>query len=116
MTIFDEILMFANQLANDGKKPTVALVKAKLSQPVPLPTLIKTLKSWQHDPKFIAPPAQTTPQENKKHENDDATSNAILEERIQISINKALSHELTQIREELSEMKQMIAELTKELK
>jgi hypothetical protein len=44
MTIIDEISICANQLANAGKKPTVALVKAKLRQAVPLPTLISTLK------------------------------------------------------------------------
>jgi hypothetical protein len=53
MTIIDEISICANQLANAGKKPTVALVKAKLKQAVPLPTLISTLKTWQHEPDFI---------------------------------------------------------------
>ncbi|MDO6446429.1 hypothetical protein Q4493_11660 [Colwellia sp. 1_MG-2023] len=52
MTINDEILAIANRLANQGKKPTVALIKTKLSQPVPLPQLISTLKTWQHEPSF----------------------------------------------------------------
>ena len=50
MTIKDEILAIANQLANDGQSPTVAKVKAKLSEPTPLPTIINTLKNWQHQP------------------------------------------------------------------
>lgn len=50
MTIKDEIIAIANQLANQGKKPTVALIKNKLSGPAPLPTVISTLKSWQHEP------------------------------------------------------------------
>ncbi|MFT5757667.1 MAG: hypothetical protein ACI9LM_002403 [Alteromonadaceae bacterium] len=53
MTTFDEILIIANQLANQGKKPTVALVKSKLTNTFPLPTIIKVLKSWQHQPEFI---------------------------------------------------------------
>jgi hypothetical protein len=53
MTIFDEISIIANQLANEGKTPSVALVKAKLSAPIPLPKIISVLKTWQHDPKFI---------------------------------------------------------------
>ena len=52
MTINDEILAIANQLANQGKKPTVALIKTRLSQPIPLPQLISTLKTWQHEPSF----------------------------------------------------------------
>ena len=53
MTTFDEILIIANQLANQGKQPTVALIKSRLATSFPLPTIIKVLKSWQHDPEFI---------------------------------------------------------------
>jgi hypothetical protein len=53
MTINDEILAIANQLANQGKKPSVALIKTKVSQPTPLPQIISVLKTWQHDPNFI---------------------------------------------------------------
>ena len=71
MTIIDEILICANQLANAGKKPTVALVKAKLSQRAPLATVITTLKSWQHQPDFIAP----TIDEEQLVNNDSSTKN-----------------------------------------
>ncbi|WP_206484187.1 hypothetical protein [Thalassotalea sp. G2M2-11] len=54
MTIKDEILIAANQLANQGQKPTVALIKTKLSQSIPLPQIIGVLKSWQHQPDFTA--------------------------------------------------------------
>lgn len=50
MTIKDEILAIANQLANKGITPTVATVKAKMSGSAPLPTVINVLKSWQHQP------------------------------------------------------------------
>ncbi|GAA5130707.1 hypothetical protein [Thalassotalea piscium] len=53
MTTSEEILIIANQLANAGKKPTLALVKTKLSQPAPLALLINTLKNWQHQPENI---------------------------------------------------------------
>ena len=53
MTISDEISIIANQLANQGRTPTVALIKGKLSQPTPLPRIISVLKSWQHEPDFI---------------------------------------------------------------
>ena len=53
MTISDEICIIANKLANEGKSPTVALIKSGLNHPVPLPQIIATLKTWQHDPEFI---------------------------------------------------------------
>ena len=52
MTITDEIIIIANQLANQGKKPTVALIKTKLTKAVPLPTIITTLKGWSHEPEL----------------------------------------------------------------
>lgn len=52
MTIFDEISIIANKLANQDITPTVALIKSKLRQPVPLPQIISTLKQWQHEPNF----------------------------------------------------------------
>ena len=60
MTINDEILAIANQLANQGKKPSVALIKAKVSQPVPLPQIISVLRVWQHDPNFTEVKADKT--------------------------------------------------------
>ncbi|NQY62651.1 MAG: hypothetical protein HRT38_02820 [Alteromonadaceae bacterium] len=54
MSISDEIFIIANQLANQGKQPSVALVKAKLSHSVPLPKIVGVLKSWQHDPSYIS--------------------------------------------------------------
>lgn len=52
MNNIDEINAIANEIANNKQKPTVALVKAKLSTNVPLPKIIATLKSWQHQPEF----------------------------------------------------------------
>jgi hypothetical protein len=54
MTISDEISIIANKLANEGKTPTVALVKAKMRSKAPLPQIIQTLKNWQHDANFTS--------------------------------------------------------------
>lgn len=35
------------QLQQQGKEPTVALVKARLKTPVPMPALITAIKSWK---------------------------------------------------------------------
>ena len=66
MTINDEILTLANQIANRGHKPTVALVKTKLKQKVPLPLIISTLKTWQHDPDYTSVPEEKQPSGIKK--------------------------------------------------
>ncbi|OTW24046.1 hypothetical protein BA744_16720 [Vibrio parahaemolyticus] len=42
------------QLQREGKEPTVALVKARMKTPVPMPALITVIKSWKsanHVPK-----------------------------------------------------------------
>ena len=54
MSISEEIITIANIIANNGKKPSVALIKTKLTSKVPLPVIISTLKVWQHDPSFIS--------------------------------------------------------------
>ena len=95
MTIIDEIITIANQLANEGKQPSVALVKTKLTKSVPLPTLIKTLKGWQHDPDFTA----TTPSSDEKN-----TDNTLTKDEI----DKKLTVALTPVMAELKEIKELL--------
>ncbi|MCJ8320844.1 MAG: hypothetical protein MJK12_14490 [Colwellia sp.] len=59
MSISEEILIIANKIANEGKKPTIARVKTKLTSNVPLPILISTLRVWQHEPTFTSIKATT---------------------------------------------------------
>ena len=101
MTINDEIVILANQLANQGKKPTVALIKAKLTNSAPLPTIISTLKSWQHDPKLIALPKEKNAG-SVKHENNSSETE---------KLHELLNEELAQMKEEISELKQLIHQL-----
>jgi len=42
----NEIISIARQLVQQGKTPTVALVKGKLSRRVPMPILIQTLQKF----------------------------------------------------------------------
>ncbi len=118
MTIIDEILISANQLANAGKKPTVALVKAKLSQRVPLATLITTLKNWQHQPDFITPINNEVQQINDDPSTKDTAAllESLLENgSIKKVIQQSLESELTAMKSELSEMKLLIDDLAKQL-
>jgi hypothetical protein len=104
MTITDEILVLANRLANDGNKPTLALIKGKLSTKVPIPTIITTLKGWQHDPSFIDFP------ENKAVNIETPKSAEADELRV------VLNEELAQMKQEIYELKVLIKELLSQQK
>ncbi|KHT46281.1 hypothetical protein [Vibrio sinaloensis] len=45
--VSQELKDVLEQLHQEGKEPTVALVKARLTTSVPMPALITTLKSWK---------------------------------------------------------------------
>ena len=118
MTIIDEILSCANQLANAGKKPTVALVKGKLSQAVPLATLITTLKNWQHQPDFITPINNKKQQVAQKLSTNDTSAlvDSLLENgAIKKMIQQSLAQELTEMKNDLAEVKILIINLTEQL-
>ncbi|MDO6426822.1 hypothetical protein Q4489_07345 [Thalassotalea sp. 1_MG-2023] len=104
MTINDEILTAANTLANQGIKPTVARIKTKLTQPVPLPTIISVLKTWQHDPNFIQPRSTINQDSASKHKDD-------LTNTISLAITKAL----IPLQEEISALKKEIQQLKSQL-
>ncbi|MDP5254868.1 MULTISPECIES: hypothetical protein [unclassified Vibrio] len=42
-----ELTQILTQLERENKTPSVALIKARLSQPVPMPALIATMKRWK---------------------------------------------------------------------
>ncbi|MGD8171184.1 hypothetical protein ACQEXU_05975 [Vibrio sp. TRT 21S02] len=46
--VTEELHGIMQQLQNQGKEPTVALVKARLSSNVPIPALITTIKTWKN--------------------------------------------------------------------
>jgi len=98
MTIPDEITIIANQLANEGKTPSVALVKAKLTQIVPLPKIIGVLKVWQHDPKFIKLPSTNNLKDKETV-------------REKVADNKTIELALDPIKKELSEIKELLNQL-----
>lgn len=105
MTIKDEIIAIANQLANKGVTPSVATVKAKLSEPTPLPTIINILKNWQHQPE------QTSFDTN---EVDNSTELTELTELSQ-SLSSALTEALTPMMTELKEIKQLLQSIDSKL-
>lgn len=45
-----EIIRIANELAARGLTPTTAMIKARLTQPVPMAELLKVLSQWKQQP------------------------------------------------------------------
>lgn len=108
MTNVDKISIIANQIANEGKKPTVALIKAKLSSPVSLPEIISALKNWQHEPENSQLPevVNDNPSDKKELLNEDKLA---LTEYVNAEIEKALAP----IKKELEEVKFQLHQLKK---
>ncbi|MBS4720838.1 DNA-binding protein [Aeromonas caviae] len=52
-----EIIQIANELSARGITPSTAMVKARLSHPVPMAELLKVLNQWKQQPQ----PASTAP-------------------------------------------------------
>lgn len=61
--VSSEITAVLEELSRQGKTPTVALVKARLTTPVPMPAIIAAIKSWKSASRVpkIEVAAQTEP-------------------------------------------------------
>jgi len=94
-----EILSVAKQLSEQGKKPTVALVKAKLSQRVPMPLLLQTLQRFQ---------TLSVDDLNRIEQQPTAERNSPDTLAQQVA---TLTNELNQVKNQLSELKQQISTL-----
>ncbi|WP_346204891.1 hypothetical protein [Aeromonas salmonicida] len=56
-----EIIRIANELAAKGITPSTAMIKARLSQPVPMAELLKLLSQWKQQPQPTEPPPASPP-------------------------------------------------------
>jgi cell fate (sporulation/competence/biofilm development) regulator YmcA (YheA/YmcA/DUF963 family) len=100
MTISDEISIIANKLANEGKVPSVALIKSQLNQTIPLPQIISALKNWHHEPNFIHAQDQeitTKPSTEVKPNNTE--------------ISLLIVNALAPLQQEITELKQQLKQL-----
>ncbi|MDO6707788.1 hypothetical protein [Photobacterium sp. 1_MG-2023] len=60
--ITDALERAIQSLISEGKEPSVALVKARLREPLPIPVIIQALKSWkQHAQLPDIPQAKAKP-------------------------------------------------------
>ena len=69
------ILTLCNQLAEQGKTPSVALIRHQADRPLPIPEVIQALKKWKENPDSMPEPL------NKQEESQSATS---LEQRVAV--------------------------------
>lgn len=103
MTNSEKIIVLANQIANDGKKPTVALIKAKLANPTPLPQIISVLKSWNHDPdNSVLTEQELLPKVNNSSESSQKN----------VVTLALLNETLAPIKKELAEIKSLLQALS----
>ena len=102
MTTIEQIISIANQLANQGKKPTIALIKTQLTSPAPLPVIIATLKNWRHEPNNT-PPLQPTADQQSSNEN----------QHITLMIEQAVKQAITPLQQEIDDIKAILKKLTK---
>lgn len=64
--VSSELKEVLETLHKEGKAPTVALVKARMSTPVPMPALITTIKSWKQSHKV--PKVEVALQQPDEHD------------------------------------------------
>lgn len=119
MTNFEKITIAANQLANDGKKPTVALIKAKMSDPVSLPQIVSTLKSWHHEPGNCTLFTHQIPESNNEKKENEIKGIMITQEQLDQSVNKAVEQvfekTITPLKKELAEIKALLTNMNKKV-
>ena len=69
---YSEIINICQKLNEQGKQPSIALIKARLKAPTPLPSIIAGLKSWQSNPNEVVQVEEQTAE----------TSTRTLEQRV----------------------------------
>lgn len=100
----DRIILIAQQIAQQGKTPNTAMIKARLPKNVPLPEIIQGLKRWQADPnKNIDRPTEPALINNTKSEN------ISFDRLLELKINEMLlplKNEIKQLKTELKILKE----------
>ncbi|MGJ8692205.1 MAG: hypothetical protein ACSHW0_06955 [Thalassotalea sp.] len=117
MTAISQIHRIANKLANQGKKPTVALIKNNLTSPLPLPKIISALKSWSYDPNMTTEHENKTAELTSKHlAESQILSEAALADMMKNVIEKTVAQEIdkaiTPLKQEIIELKALLKTLS----
>lgn len=98
------IVAAADQLAREGKKPTVALVKSRLSQPTTMRDIIEVLKVWRFNPDAALPADQVKPSTAEAETESQSPST----EQLIAAAVTPLRLEIAALRTELDALKQAL--------
>ena len=100
MSSEQQIIDIANQLAAEGKQPSVALIKARLGTPVAMPVLLGVLGRWKAAPEQFpsSDASNTAPQSPAPAPSE--TSLADVQQQLQ------------QMQNQLDQMQQLLEQLT----
>lgn len=102
----DRIILIAQQIAQEGKTPNTAMIKARLPKNVPLPAIIQGLKMWQDNPnKQINTPTEPALINNAKPES--ASFDLLLEAKIAQQL-APLIDEIKQLKAEINALKESL--------
>lgn len=96
------IIAAADQLAREGKKPTVALVKSRLSQPVTMRDIIEVLKVWRFNPDAAVP------EDKVQSSTAETKSPSLSTEQLITAAVTPLRQEIAALRIELDALKQTL--------
>lgn len=100
----DRIILIAQQIAQEGKTPNTAMIKARLPKNVPLPMIIQGLKMWQDNPnKKISKPTEPALINNVNAEG--GSFDQLLEAKIAQHL-APLKDEIIQLKAELKTLKE----------
>ena len=96
MSNIDYIIHLCHDIQEQGKTPSVALIRSLASKPLTIPEVIKSMKYWKANPEArpkVKAPAQVT----------QSTTNQSLEQRV-----NQLETQLTQVINELDLLKNQV--------
>jgi hypothetical protein len=98
------IIAAADQLAREGKKPTIALVKSRISQPASMRDIIEVLKVWRFNPDAAVPADKVQPGAAEA----ETKSPSLSTEQLIAAAVTPLRQEIAALRIELDALKQTL--------
>ena len=100
MSSEQHIIDIANQLAAEGKQPSVALIKARLSAPVAMPVLLAVLGRWKAAPEQF--PSSTASEDSPQSPVDGPNEVCLT----------GIQQQLEQMQNQLDQMQQLLEQLS----
>ena len=111
----EHIILVAQQISNEGKTPTTALVKSRLPKNTPLAEIMQGVKLWKANPQQIIeiPNEETQPASLAPLENGsvDALINQLIDNKLNEKIADIISPlkiQITALQKEIEQLKNKI--------